>query len=220
MLRDHLRQTVSGHRNHAIGNNAAILCNGYIRSTGSYINQCNIQHTIHFRNGNLNRRNRFQCQIHHIQSRQIYRLIQTVHYIFRQKSGDNIRTDRSRPVAFQITHGVAVHIITHDRIAHTVKFHVRIITVQKLSVSLFHPQRVQCVDILPVHFPVTAQIRIHPDRHRTQHTAGGRNTDILKSPADAQLQVRLHIIYSRSYFIDIMDLSVQHGSCSMFPDTL
>ena len=220
MLRDHLCQTVPCHWDHTVGDNAPVLRNGYIGGAGSYIHKRNIQHTVHLRNRNLNRRYGLQRQIHHIQSCQIYCPVQTVYHILRKKSSDDIRPDRPGPVSFQIPHSVAIHVVTHNRIAHTVEFHIRVIAVQELFISFLNSQRVQCIDVLSADFSVTFQIRINPDRHRTQHTTGRRDTDIFQRPADPLLQFRLNVIDRRSHFIDIMDLSIQHGPRSMFSDAL
>ena len=83
VLGNDLGQTVSCNGNHAIGYNTAILGNGNIRGAGSDIYQSYIQHTIHLRNGNPDRGNRLQSQIHDLQPGYTDCLIQTIYHILR-----------------------------------------------------------------------------------------------------------------------------------------
>ncbi len=176
---DHLRQAVARHRDHPVGNNAAVLRDGDIRSAGSYIHQRDIQHPVHLRDRHLNRRDRLQRQIDHVQPRQIHGLVQTVHHILRQKRGDQIRPDRFRPVALQVAHRIAVHVIPHDGITDAVELHIRNVILQEHFIGLLHTGGIQRIDVLSVDFSVTVPLHIHPDGDRAQHTSGGRDADVL-----------------------------------------
>ena len=132
-----------------------------------------------------------------MQARQFYCLIQTVHYIIRQKRGDQIHCNVFCLMSLQITHLVAIHVIPHGRITHTVEFHI-------------------CIRIAVLEFlrdlPVTLKAVLHIGSDGTQHTACSCDTYFRKFSAQIRFQLFLYLGNSLSHLADVMDLSVQHGS--------
>ena len=121
---------------------------------------------------------------------------------------------------FQVSYRVAVHIVAHNGISHTVELHIHVVLFHKLLVGSLHTKGIQRINILAKDFPFVLKLLIHAQRHCLQHTARRRNTDVLKRSADALLQFRLDFLNGAAHLINVMDLSVQHGSRPMLPDAL
>ena len=148
-----------------------------------------------------------------MQARQFYCLIQTVHYIIRQKRGDQIHCNVFCLMSLQITHLVAIHVIPYGRITHTVEFHICIrIAVLEFLVSLLHAHGTQGIHIFLRDLPVTLKAVLHIGSDGTQHTACSCDTYFRKFSAQIRFQLFLYLGNSLSHLADVMDLSVQHGS--------
>ena len=148
-----------------------------------------------------------------MQACQFHCLIQTVHYIIRQKRGDQIHCNVFRLVSLQITHLIAIHIIPHGRIADTVKLHICIrITVLEFLISLFYTHGTQGIHILLRDLPVALKAVLRIGCHRPEYTACSCDTYFRKLSAKIRFQLFLYLGNSLSHLADVMDLSIQHGS--------
>ena len=121
MLYDQFCQFIPCEWNHAIGNDASIFRDGNIRCSGSDIDQCDIQHTECFRDGNVNRCNRLQCHIGNFKTCLRHCRIQSVHNILRQKCHDDILTDDLCLMSFDVGINLLIQIVFHNRISHAVE---------------------------------------------------------------------------------------------------
>ena len=220
MLNDNICETVSRHGNHSVGRNSSILCNGNIAGACPHIHQRHIQHAKLLRNGYLNGGNGLQRHVCHMQPRQLHRLVETVHHIIRQKRGDQVHRHMLYLVALQVSNLVTVHIVTHRRIAYTVKFHIRIIGFLKFLVGLLHPHGRQGIHILLRDLVVLVEACLRMGGHRPQHAPCGCDTDLRQLSAQILLQLFLDLGNGLSHLADIMNLSVQHGSGLMLPAPL
>ena len=217
MLYQNIRQAVSCYRNHSISCDCSILCNGNIAGSRTDIHQCHIQHTKFFRNCHLNSCNRLQCQICHMQISQFHCFIQAVYHIIRKECCDQIYCDGLCLMPFQISHLITIHIISHGRISHAIKFHIIIrIVLLEFFICLFYSHSTQRINILLCYFMVIFKVLLHISGNCTKHTACCRNTDILKFSVKILFQQSFYLGYGLSYFTDIMNLTVQHSSGLMF----
>ena len=123
-------------------------------------------------------------------------------------------------MSFQITDGIAVHIITHHRISHTVEFQIRFIVLGKLGICFLNTHGIQGINVFSANLMVTLKLLIHPDGYSLQHTTGGRDTDVLQLPAQLIFQFTFHFTDGFTNLIDIVNLSIQHRPGIMLSDTL
>ena len=216
VLCNHLSQMISCYRNHAIRRNGSVIRNADIRCSCAYINQSQIQHSEFLRNGNHDGCNWLQCQIDDLKICSFTGLIQTIHYIIRQKCCNQIYRNLSCFMSFQIGNLISVQIVMHRRITDQIELHIRSVTLQKLRICFLNRLGIKIIDIFIRNLVPFRIFFFVSCLNGMQYTTCSCNTYICQMYIRIPLQHLCHVSYGHSDLTDIMNLSVQHRTCFVF----
>ncbi len=109
-----------------------------------------------------------------------------------------------------------VDIIMDHRMAHAIKFHIRIIFLLEPLICPFHAIRSEAVHVLLRNFLLISEFAVHRHIHRAEHASCRSNAGFRQSSPCRCFQFFLNLPDRFSHFSDIMDLPVQHGAGFMF----
>ena len=116
----------------------------------------------------------------------------------------------------QISHGITIHVITHYRITHAVKFQIGFVRLGKFRIGLLYSKGDQGKNRFLINglFLLKSSFDMRSDG--TENTACSSNTHIPQRLSHCFFQHFLYFLYGLSHPVNIMDLSVQHGTGLMF----
>ncbi len=166
MAGNSFRQLIARARNHAVGNDAAVSCNGNIAGAGSDIHESNIQHPVRRRHGRLHGGDRLQRQVCDLQIRGLHGTVKPIDDLIRQKRRNQLYRDLFCLVMLEHTDRIIVQKISDDRIADAIEFHFRIVLFLKFLVRLFQTEHFQRINMLRVDDRFLRQLVNRLRRHR------------------------------------------------------